>query len=79
HENDIDYQVACDLASEVFFDKRFELIGEGVYQSALQRLKSCDTVINCLKSYGEMNERNKELYEKAVSQGLKIVESAEAL
>ncbi|NLG86771.1 MAG: ABC transporter ATP-binding protein [Firmicutes bacterium] len=79
HENDIDYQVACDLASEVFFEKRFERIGEGVYQSALQRLKSCDTVINCLKSYGEMNERNKELYEKAISQGLKIVESAEAL
>jgi iron complex transport system ATP-binding protein len=79
HENDIDYQIACDLASEVFFEKSFERIGEDVYQSALRRLKSCGTVINCLNGYGEMNEKNKELYEMAVSMGLKIVKSADAL
>ncbi|MEA4847827.1 MAG: ABC transporter ATP-binding protein [Clostridiaceae bacterium] len=79
HENDIDYQVAYDLASEVFVEKSFERIGEDTYKSALRRLESCDTVINCLKSYGEMNEKNKELYEKAVSLGLKILKSTEVL
>lgn len=79
HENDIDYQIAYDLASEVFFEKSFERIGEGIYQNALRRMKSCDTVINCLKSYGEMNERNKDLYEEAVSAGLKVLASADAL
>lgn len=79
HENDVDYQIASDLANEVFSEKSFERIGENVYQSALRRLESCDTVINCLKSYGEMNQKNKELYEKAVSLGLKSVTSADAL
>jgi iron complex transport system ATP-binding protein len=79
HENDIDYQIARDLASEVFAAKSFERIGEYVYKSALRRLQSCDTVINCLPGYGEMNEKNKELYEQAVSAGLRIVESADAL
>lgn len=79
HENDVDYQIARDLADEVFFEKGFERIGEEVFQSALRRISSCDTVINRLKCYGEMNARNKELYEKAISFGLKIVESAEEL
>ncbi|HWQ74718.1 MAG TPA: ABC transporter ATP-binding protein [Syntrophomonas sp.] len=79
HENDIDYQIARDLASQVFFEKSFERIGENTYQSAFKRLESCDTVINCLKSYGEMNERNKTLLKAAVSRGLKILESVETL
>lgn len=79
HENDIDYQVARDLAGEVFSEKSFERIGEGVYQNALRRMASCDTVISCLKSYGEMNGKNRELLEKAASLGLKIAESADEL
>lgn len=79
HENDIDYQIARDLAGEVFSEKSFERIGADVYQSALRRLKACDTVINCLNGYGEMNGKNKELYEKAVSMGLKTAESADEL
>ena len=79
HENDIDYQIARDLAGEVFYEKSFTRIGEDRYQSALRRLKSCDAVINCLNAYGEMNEKNRELLEKAVSMGLKILESADAL
>lgn len=79
HENDIDYQVARDLAGEVFSEKSFEPIGEDVYQSALGCMQSCGTVINCLKSYGEMNRKNKTLYEKAVSEGLKIAKSADTL
>ncbi len=79
HENDIDYQIAYDLASEVFSEKSFERIGEEVFQRALARLYACGTVINCLKSYGEINEKNKRLYEMAVAAGLTVVESAEGL
>lgn len=79
HANDIDYQLARDLASEVFVEKSFERIGEDTYISALRHLKSCDTIINCLKSYGEMNGKNRALYEYAVSVGLKIADSADAL
>jgi iron complex transport system ATP-binding protein len=79
HENDTDYQVARDLASEVFSEKGFDRIGDDVYQKALRRLESCNTVVNCLKSYGEINIRNKELFEASVSMGLQIAESADAL
>ncbi len=79
HKNDIDYQLACDLAGEVFFEKSFEPIGDDVFQSALGCMQSCGTVINCLKSYGEINKKNKILYEEAVSHGKKILESADSL
>ncbi len=79
HENDIDYQIACDLAGEVFFEKAFEPLGEEVYQNALRRIESCDTVINCLKNYGEMNKKNKQLFETAISLGLRIADSADTL
>ena len=79
HENDIDYQVARDLASEVFVTKGFERIGEEIYAHALQRMQLCDVVINCLDGYGEMNAKNRELYVQAVSAGLKIAASAAEL
>jgi iron complex transport system ATP-binding protein len=67
------------LAAEVFVERGFERITESTYQSALQQLKFCDTVVNCLTSYGEMNEKNKELLDMAASLGLRILETAEAL
>jgi iron complex transport system ATP-binding protein len=79
HENDVDYHIAEDLAGEIFSEKSFERIGEDIYQKASRKLETCDVVINCLKSHGEINKRNKELYEKAASIGLKIAESADAL
>lgn len=79
HENDIDYQLARDLATEVFFEKSFEPISEGIYKNALQRMESCDIVMNCLRHYGEMNKRNQELYETALSMGLTAIENAEDL
>jgi iron complex transport system ATP-binding protein len=79
HENDVDYQVARDLAAETIGEKSFEKIGEVAFHKALERLKSCDYVINLLKSYGEINAKNKELYEFAVSCGKKILESAEEI
>lgn len=79
HENDIDYQLARDLANEVFSERGFRRIGDSVYQNALERLRTCRAVVNCLTSYGEMNDRNRELFEKARSMGVRVVERAEAL
>jgi len=79
HENDIDCQIARDLAGRVFLEKSFERIGEDVFKNALRSLESCGTIINCLKSYGEINQRNRELFERAVSLGLKVLESADEL
>ncbi|MBN2898150.1 MAG: ABC transporter ATP-binding protein [Clostridia bacterium] len=79
HENDIDYQLAHDLASQVIAAKSFERISESIYEQALMKMKSCDTVMNCLQNYGELNDENKKLYEAAVAMGLKVVASAEDL
>ena len=78
HENDIDYQLACDLSCEVFSEKSFEPISDSVFQNALNRMRECDIVINCLNSYGEINKRNRELYEMAVSEGMKVVQTADS-
>ncbi len=79
HKNDIDYQLAQDLASEVFFEKSFEPISEETFQSTLKRMQSCPIVINCLETYGELNIKNKALYEMALRQGKKNLESATML
>jgi iron complex transport system ATP-binding protein len=63
----------------VFFEKSFDPISEAVFQNALDRMNSCNIVINCLKTYGEINMKNKTLYREAVSQGKKILESADML
>ncbi|MDR2648556.1 MAG: ABC transporter ATP-binding protein [Clostridiales bacterium] len=79
HENDIDFQVAYDLAGEIFAEKSFQMIGEDIYQRALKRLETCGAVINCLTRYGFMNLPNKELYERAVSLKLRIAANADSL
>ncbi|TCL44469.1 ABC transporter ATP-binding protein [Harryflintia acetispora] len=79
HENDVDYQLARDLANEVVYAPAFERIGKAAYARALQRMKACGTVLCCLKSYGEMNQKNRELFEEAGRLGLRIIESAQEL
>ncbi len=79
HENDVDYQLARDLASEVYSEKAFEPIGDAVFQNALNQLRRCDTVINCLTCYGAMNQVNQHLLDQAGASGLRIVSSADAL
>lgn len=71
HENDIDYQLARDLAADMVSERSFEKIGDNAFQTAVEYMRTCDTVINCLKGYGEMNARNGELYERALAMGLK--------
>jgi iron complex transport system ATP-binding protein len=79
HENDIDYQIASVLASNIICEKSFEQISEHTYKTAVNCLKTCNYVINCLQDYGEMNQKNKALYETAISLGLQSVKNAEAL
>ena len=79
HENDIDYQVACDIASCVISERGFRPITDVSYQQALEKLHTCDTVVNCLLEYGEINARNRELFEQARLIGCKVVESAAML
>ncbi len=75
HENDIDYQLASDLAVEVISEKSFMQISDETLYRAIERLSGCNTVINCLKSYGDMNDKNRTLYEKAIEFGLRVVEN----
>lgn len=79
HDNDIDYQVAQDLASEVFCEESFTKIRQEIYDRALKRLSSCDTVIHCLNRYGEINEKNRQLYQEALSLGLRVIPSADIM
>lgn len=79
HKNDIDFQIANDLASEVIAEQAFMRISPEVYQTAQLRLKSCDCVINCLYEYGEMNARNRDLLASARALGLRIMNSADTL
>ncbi|MDR1620595.1 MAG: ABC transporter ATP-binding protein [Clostridiales bacterium] len=67
HENDVDYQVACDLASVIISERSFEKISENTFQKALECIKGCHTVVNCLNGYGEMNMENRRLWETAGS------------
>jgi iron complex transport system ATP-binding protein len=79
HENDIDYQVARDLASCIVSECAFNPITDAAYQQALEKLRACDTVVNCLLGYGEINARNRELFEQARVMGCKAVKSADTL
>ena len=79
HENDVDFQVARDLAAEVISQKSFEEISEETYQRAKSRLAHCEAVINCLQEYGPLNEMNRLLSHQAALLGLPILASSDLL
>lgn len=64
HENDVEYQVAKELASVVITEKAFEPISEEHFDRARQVMKRCEKVICCLTEFGTMNEKNRMLYEE---------------
>ena len=70
YENDIDCQVARNLAAEVITEKPFMPISDETYDRALERMKTCDTVICTGVPMGETNRRVAELIEEARSLGL---------
>lgn len=61
HENDVEYAVAKALAAEVIKELAFEPISDTVYAHAMAVLSSCENVICCLKEFGTINERNRQL------------------
>lgn len=75
HENDVDYQVANALASGVVWEKAFQQIGDATFDRAVSCLKGCDTVLNCLSDYGEMNQANQRLAQAAAGLGLRRINS----
>lgn len=70
HENDVDYQVARELAVSVVAERAFMPISDAAYEKALEVMCGCETVLNCLKGYGETNLRNRMLWEQANKQGI---------
>ena len=75
-ENDVDYPVARALAVEVISEKPFETIGEEAARRALQTLDSCERVVCCTATFGEMNRANMTLREYARSHSL-LMEAGE--
>lgn len=58
-------------------ERAFEPIGADAYGRALRRMEACGRVVNCLTGYGEMNRKNRELYEQALAMGLETVTGAD--
>lgn len=79
HENDVDYQVAQDIASRVVAEKAFERISDDTFELAAACMRDSGKVLNCLTSYGETNERNRELLRLAERLQLPLMKSAEDL
>ena len=62
HKNDLEYPIACALASEVIAEEAFEPIGDEAFENAKALAGSCDEVICCLTKFGTLNARNRELF-----------------
>ncbi len=69
-ENDVDWQVARSLASEVVTEKSFMPVSDETYDRALALMKTCDIVICTEFPIGESNRRMMNLIEEAKSRGL---------
>ena len=62
HKNDLEYPLACALASEVIAEEAFEPIGDEAFENAKALAGSCEEIICCLTKFGTLNVRNRELY-----------------
>ncbi|HIR28296.1 MAG TPA: ABC transporter ATP-binding protein [Candidatus Choladousia intestinigallinarum] len=65
HKNDVDYQVAKALASSVIGEEPFEAIREETFLEAAAALEKCPKVLCCLDNFGTINQKNRELWERA--------------
>ena len=64
-ENDVEYNAAVALASEVVSEKAFFPIGMEKVQAAKQLIDHCKTCICTVEEFGPFNEANRELAEYA--------------
>lgn len=70
YENDIDFQVAKNLATKVFSEKPFCRISEAVLKESLSAIAKCKRVINCELPIEELNADIKVLIDEADKLGI---------
>ena len=75
HKNDVEYPVACALATEIITQNSFEEIEEDKIERAKCVIDKCDSVICAVESWGRGNIKNKELLEYAKESG-KLINDA---
>ena len=68
-ENDVDYCVARALAVETVSVPAFASIDEGAVAKARALILTCDHVVCCLDTFGELNQGNRPLQDEAQRQG----------
>lgn len=73
HENDVDCQVARELAAKTITEKSFRPISEEIFARACMTMRKCSTVLNCLSEFGPINQKNADLAAFAESCGLSVV------
>lgn len=71
-ENDIDFPVAAALAAEVLSYPAFSAVPEAVYLRSRELVGSCERVICCDGSCGELNQENSLLLKMAQEQGKSV-------
>ncbi|MBO4862695.1 MAG: ABC transporter ATP-binding protein [Firmicutes bacterium] len=72
-ENDVDYQVAKDLAVKVISVPTYTEVSEGALQEAIECLKGCDSLMVCTEEFGHGNRRCAELITFAEKLGKEII------
>ena len=72
HKNDLDYQVARALATEVIGEEAFQEISQENYDQAKKALLKCKKVICAIDHFGIMNRKNEELLKEAEHKGIEI-------
>ena len=65
-ENDLDYHLACHLATKVFSSPAYEVIPEDIYERALREMLLIGKVLCPLTTFGPGNEANRRLYGEAL-------------
>ena len=65
YRNDVDYQVAKVLASQVITEESFREISDERYETALKTMQKCDRVIDAGVEIGSINQKISDLIEEA--------------
>ena len=76
-ENDLEYDVAAALASEVFTARAFEKIDETTAERARKCIQRCNAVLDAGAPVRTWNRVNGELLDFAAEQGIRIVRNAD--
>ena len=69
YTNDMDYQLARLLATEVIEERPFQEISDEAFSRAIARIASCKTVVDAGVEIGMCNRRMQELLDEAQRQG----------